>query len=278
VKIKSQQSRLTNEAILPGDADPTDPTEQIDTEETEDIVYTPRISTYLAENITGEQSPEEALPPTEYVDEPVRSIIRTPEKVVTSAFVPIITTEPEAGLETYPSGLMRARIQALRAYAIENSYSTDYAFMINLGLKSGKKRFFLVDLRTATIVNSGLVAHGRGKEKFTLSKRYSNIFGSSCSSLGLYKIGSAYTGDFGKSFRLIGLQKTNNNALSRAIVLHAMSCIPNDEIDYPICQSEGCPSLSPELLESISPVIKKSTKPLLLWIFDPVIDRDQLPY
>jgi hypothetical protein len=235
-------------------------------------------NTHLPEYVPGEQAPEEELlPPTQYVDEVLMPKRIHREKISNSVIVPIITTEPEAGLDAYSSDLMEARIQDLADFANENDYSTEYAFMINLGLKSGKKRFFLVDLRTGTIVNSGLVAHGRGKEKFTLNKHYSNVSGSSCSSLGLYKVGSVYNGGFGKSFRLIGLQKTNSNALSRAIVLHAMNCIPNEEIDYPICQSEGCPSLSPDFLESISPVIKKSMKPMLLWIFDPTIDRDHIP-
>ncbi|HEX2845072.1 MAG TPA: murein L,D-transpeptidase catalytic domain family protein [Chitinophagaceae bacterium] len=221
---------------------------------------------------------EKILPPTDYVDEVIVPQKQEVTKVLNSAPVPIITVSPEAGLDSYPGYLMQARIEELAGYANDNNYSTEYAFIINLGLKSGKKRFFLVDLLHGTILKSGLVAHGRGKEKFTLQKKYSNLPGSACSSLGLYKIGSAYSGGFGKSFRLIGLEKSNNNALSRAIVLHAMNCIPNEEIDYPICQSEGCPSLSPDFLEDISPVILKSKKPLLLWVFDPTANSSRVPY
>lgn len=234
-------------------------------------------NSHLPEYLPGEKENEEEriFPPTEYVDEVVIPKKQEMEKTFGSGLAPIITTDPEAGLDTYPADLMQVRIQELAAYANENNYSTQYAFIINLGLKSGRKRFFMIDLLQGIIVKSGLVAHGRGKEKFTLHKRYSNMFGSACSSLGLYKIGPAYRGGFGKSFRLIGLEKTNNNALSRAIVLHAMNCIPNEEIAYPICQSEGCPSLSPEFLEEISPVIMKSEKPMLLWVFDPAIDHNR---
>ncbi|MGN6291147.1 MAG: murein L,D-transpeptidase catalytic domain-containing protein [Chitinophagaceae bacterium] len=221
---------------------------------------------------------EKILPPTDYVDEVIVPQKQEVVKVLNSAPVPIITVAPEAGLDDYPDYLMQSRIEELAGYANENNYSTEYAFIINLGLKSGKKRFFLVDLLHGKILKSGLVAHGRGKEKFTLQKKYSNLPGSACSSLGLYKVGAAYSGGFGKSFRLIGLEKSNNNALSRAIVLHAMNCIPNEEIDYPICQSEGCPSLSPDFLEDISPVILKSKKPLLLWVFDPTANNSRVPY
>lgn len=233
-------------------------------------------SPYLPEEPEIEE--EKIFPPTDYVDEIAAPQKQEVVKVLISAPVPIITVEPESGLDSYPDYLMQARIEKLAEYANENNYSTEYAFIINLGLKSGKKRFFLVDLLHGEILKSGLVAHGRGKEKFTLQKKYSNLPGSACSSLGLYKIGSVYSGGFGKSFRLIGLEKSNNNALSRAIVLHAMSCIPNEEIDYPICQSEGCPSLSPEFLDDISPVILKSKKPLLLWVFDPTTNNSRVSY
>ncbi len=233
-------------------------------------------SPYLPEEPEIEE--EKIFPPTDYVDEIAAPQKQEVVKVLNSATVPIITVESESGLDSYPDYLMQARIEGLTEYANKNNYSTEYAFIINLGLKSGKKRFFLVDLLHGKVLKSGLVAHGRGKEKFTLQKKYSNLAGSACSSLGLYKIGSVYSGGFGKSFRLIGLEKSNNNALSRAIVLHAMSCIPNEEIDYPICQSEGCPSLSPEFLDDISPVILKSKKPLLLWVFDPTTNNSRINY
>lgn len=263
-------TELNATATLPAQQSPL-------SQEPDEIIedYSSVSNSHLPEYLPGEKEEEKILPPTEYVDEVILPKKQEIEKTFGSSLVPIITTDPEAGLDTYPADLMQVRIQELAAYANENNYSTQYAFIINLGLKSGKKRFFMIDLLQGIIVKSGLVAHGRGKEKFTLHKRYSNMFGSACSSLGLYKVGPAYRGGFGKSFRLIGLEKTNNNALSRAIVLHAMNCIPNEEIAYPICQSEGCPSLSPEFLEEISPVIMKSEKPMLLWVFDPAIDHNR---
>lgn len=244
------------------------------------LIYTPPVTDDIAANPettgevrAGEYNDEFLLPPTEYVDE-----IKKP---VTSrqlqGNIPIITTAAESGLDYYPESLLEDRIDRMYDFAERLGYSTKYALLINLGLKSGKKRFLIIDLEKRSIVNSGLVAHGRGKEKFTLSKKYSNNSGSACSSLGLYKVGGSYNGGFGKSFRLIGLEKTNNNALNRAIVLHSMSCIPDEEIDYPICQSEGCPSVSPGFLLEISKVIKHSTKPILLWAFDPTVDKDFSP-
>jgi len=217
--------------------------------------------------VAADTTEETPLPPINYVDE-IRKV---------NSSTPIITRAAETGQDFYPSDLLITRIEKISSLAKESGYSTKYAFLLNLGLKSGKKRFLIIDLETDSIVSSGLVAHGRGKEKFTLDKKYSNIYGSSCSSLGLYKIGSAYNGDFGKSFRLIGLEQTNSNALNRAIVLHSMNCIPDVETDYPICQSEGCPSVSPAFLQEIIRVIKLTDKPILLWAFDPTIDENLSP-
>lgn len=208
-------------------------------------------------------------PPTEYIDKEEYTISDSKTK----SPIPIISTAPEDGLDSYSEDQMQNRIRLLTKYSQRFNYSPKYAFLINLGLKSGKKRFFIIDLQRGSIIQSGLVAHGRGKEKFTLKKKYSNKSGSSCSSLGLYKVGASYYGNFGKSFRLIGLEETNNNALSRAIVLHAMNCIPDEEINYPICQSEGCPSVSPFFLTKISEIIKSSSKPILIWVFDPAVDE-----
>ena len=239
------------------------------------LIYSPAAKETVEAPSANEQAdvpvPEETLlPPTEYVDEvkTIRSVKHT------QLLVPIISTAPELGIDLYPEESMTNRINTLSNLSEDLGYSAKYAFLINLGLKSGKKRFFIIDLENRRVYSSGLVAHGRGNEKFTLSKKYSNRYGSSCSSLGLYKVGSAYNGSFGKSFRLLGLQKTNNNALGRAIVLHSMGCIPDEEIDYPICQSEGCPSISPSFLQEISQIIGSTTKPILLWVFDPAIDKD----
>ncbi len=70
-----------------------------------------------------------------------------------------------------------------------------------------------------------------------------------CSSLGKYKIGEKYRGQYGKSYKLYGLENTNSNAYKRAIVLHGFSCVPDEEI-YPgvVCNSLGCAmvSISPQ--------------------------------
>jgi hypothetical protein len=152
--------------------------------------------------------------------------------------------------------------------AKKNGYNTDYAILADMSVKSNRKRFFVVDLSTMKIVKSALVAQGRGKLKLNLDKDYSNSAGSNCTSLGMYKVGKPYDGDFGLSYRLYGLDATNSRAHQRAIVLHAMGSIPDMETNFPIRQSEGCPSVSPKVLESLSNLIDNSDKPLLMWMYD----------
>lgn len=178
------------------------------------------------------------------------------------------TKKAESGIEVYAASEVLQQAIALKQYAIENGYDTGYAFLVNISLKSGKKRFYVVNLETMSIDNSGLVAHGRGDERFTFDKYFSNTPGSNCTSLGRYKIGKSYEGQFGLAYKLHGLDSTNNNAFKRFVVLHAMGCISYEETKLPICQSEGCPAVAPQFLEEIKPVIDSRKKPMLLWLFD----------
>jgi len=157
----------------------------------------------------------------------------------------------------------------LRAFLSSKSYNRNLAFLVDMHLPSGKNRFFVYDLHKDSVLLSGLVAHGCGNHSFSLSPVFSNIDGSSCSALGRYRIGNPYKGQFGRAYLLHGLDTSNNRALERHIVLHSFSCVPDGETDpYPICNSRGCPMVSPAFLAQVQPMIDASKKPVLLWIFD----------
>lgn len=193
-----------------------------------------------------------------------------------SSYIPsyAATTRTETGTETYSYMMLYEKAEKLKEYARKKGYDTSYAFLTNLGMKSGRKRFFVMDLGSMTIVKTGIVAHGRGHSQFAFNKRYSNKRGSNCSSLGIFKVGRYYKGGFGASYRLHGLQKTNNNAYGRSIVLHAMNCVPYEENDYPVCQSEGCPSLSPQFFREIRPIIDSRHRPMLMYVYDPTTEKE----
>jgi len=147
-------------------------------------------------------------------------------------------------------------------------YSSKVAVFIDMKIPSKYYRFFVVNLANDSIMDRTLVAHGSGSETGTPdSLQFSNIPNSYMTSLGTYKIGSEYIGNFGRSFRLNGLDPTNSKALARAVVLHRYSCVPDEEQLYPICNSLGCPMLSEGFFPEMEKYIDASSKPLLMEIY-----------
>lgn len=171
--------------------------------------------------------------------------------------------------ETNKNGLVRLKQKAgnIALYAKQHNYNTQYCFMVDMKIASGKKRFFVYNLNKDSIVLSGLVTHGSGTSQSNCIE-FSNRANSLCTALGKYKIGSSYNGKFGLAFKLYGLDNTNSNAFNRFVVLHSHSCVPNEETAlFPICESWGCPTVSPAFLKELKIYIDKSEKPLLLSIF-----------
>ncbi len=161
------------------------------------------------------------------------------------------------------------RVPALKKFCRDNNYSTQYCFMVDMSIHSGKKRFFVYNLKKSSVECEGLVTNGAGSETGSEKLLFSNVPGSGCTSLGRYKIGNSYNGRFGLAYKLHGLNKTNSKAFERYVVLHSHSCVPEDDI-YPgsICPSLGCPTVAPEFLTTLSNYISKSGKPVLLEIYE----------
>lgn len=157
---------------------------------------------------------------------------------------------------------------AARLFVKDKKFTETVCFLINLSLPSGQNRFFIYNLTKDTLEAAGLVAHGNCFENSLESRRYSNVVGSGCSSLGKYKIGNSYNGKFGYSYKLYGLEGTNDKAFERTVVLHAHTCIPASEVADDICQSNGCPMVSPSFLQDLKKIINHSAKPVLLWIYE----------
>jgi hypothetical protein len=181
--------------------------------------------------------------------------------------------------EAFEAGrVRRAEATRLEAKAVElkaflsasrHNYNTKLAFLVDMGLSSGKNRFFVYDLDRDSIRMAGLVAHGSGGKSFSLTPAFSNTNGSNCSALGRYRIGNPYAGQFGRAYLLYGLDTTNDQALDRHIVLHSYGCVPDGETDpYPICNSRGCPMVSPAFLKRLQPLIDHAERPILLWVFE----------
>ncbi len=154
-----------------------------------------------------------------------------------------------------------------KQYAAAHQLGTQFCFLADMSIASGKPRFFVFDLQKNTVIMEGLVAHGRCNQDWLSGRKYGNAVGCGCTSLGKYKIANAYHGKFGLAYKLNGMDSTNSNAYRRFVVLHSMQCVPETAVDpYPICQSDGCPTVSPGFLQQLAVLIDKSEKPVLLLI------------
>jgi len=193
-------------------------------------------------------------------------------------FVPTSYSYPtnskkETGVKDYDKSELIVYALAIRRYAKQYGYDTSYAFLANMGMGSTQKRFFIVNLKTLEIENSGLVSHGFGSTASFYDRQYSNKPGSKCTSLGKYSIVGEYNGSYGFSYKLKGLDSSNSNAMKRKIVIHSMTCIPDKEGNAPACVSEGCPAVSKLFLAAIQKIVESQKKPVLLWVFDSNLEK-----
>jgi hypothetical protein len=149
-----------------------------------------------------------------------------------------------------------------------SKYNTEVGFFIDMGIASGKKRFFIYDLKNDKLLNKGLVGHGSGSETGIPGKlKFSNVKNSLSTSLGKYSIGNSYEGTFGKAYKLYGLDKTNDNAFDRNVVLHKYKDVPFEEQINPICNSYGCPMVNEKFFGVVENIIDNSKKKIILVIY-----------
>jgi hypothetical protein len=164
---------------------------------------------------------------------------------------------------------LNEKVSIAKRYVNEQGYETEYCFLIDMRIPSGKNRFFVYNLKDDSVETAGLVAHGKGSDMGSPDALiFSNAPNSYCTSLGKYKMGKPYSGSFGLSYKMHGLDNTNSKAYDRSVVLHSFCGVPNKEV-YPaaICKSEGCPSVSPAFLTQLKEYLDNSDKPILLWIY-----------
>jgi hypothetical protein len=124
---------------------------------------------------------------------------------------------PSAPIGIDPQLFARAKV-ALDQHRI---WPRDVIGVADFSKPSSEARFHLVDLQNGT-VQSHLVCHGRGSDPAHSGylERFSNDFGSYATSNGTYVTDAYYDGKYGLSLRVRGLDWSNSNAESRAIVIH----------------------------------------------------------
>ncbi len=141
----------------------------------------------------------------------------------------------------------------------------DVIAIADFGVPSREPRFHLLDMLNGR-TSSFLVAHGKGSDRDHSGwlQQFSNIPGSEATSSGSYLVGQTYIGEHGYSRRLGGLDPENNNAASRAIVIHpawyVSSTLANEQ--GKIGRSQGCFALP---TEDIAQVISRLSTGSLLY-------------
>ncbi len=138
--------------------------------------------------------------------------------------------------------LLRRALASLDAHS-RNLKNRDRIAIVDFAAPSSQPRIHLLNLTDGRSV-SLLVAHGSGSDPAHTGwlKRFSNEDGSNASCDGAFLTSDYYFGKHGRSQRLIGLDSSNNNALSRAIVVHGAWYANRDMIRKHgmLGRSQGC--------------------------------------
>jgi len=140
--------------------------------------------------------------------------------------------------------------------------------IVDFSRASSKKRLFVIDLKNSKVLFNTYVSHGRNSGR-EVAQEFSNQPESFKSSLGFYVTGGTYEGKHGFSMRLMGEEPGfNDNALSRAIVMHSAEYINESIIKHQgfIGRSLGCPALSPTIYKPIIETIRNGT---CLFLYSP---------
>ena len=156
-------------------------------------------------------------------------------------------------------GVLGRALEALERHRGSVAFR-DVIGVVDFSLPSRAARFHVVNLADGG-VRSHLVAHGRGSDPLRTGwlQRFSNEPRSNASSAGAYRTGSLYVGAHGPSMRLEGLDATNSNALSRAIVVHGAWYVSEAILGYAgiLGRSQGCFAVAasslPEIVARLGP-------------------------
>ncbi len=160
------------------------------------------------------------------VPDAVSAAMRTgdmPPRPMTSPAFPPVRPTPRSELSSsrvVKPDLMRQALAALQQHGNRIALR-DRMVIADFSAPSSQPRFHFIDLVNGSSV-SKLVAHGSGSDPGHTGylQRFSNKDGSNASCEGAFLADNYYVGKHGKSQRLVGLDATNCNALSRAIVVH----------------------------------------------------------
>jgi hypothetical protein len=126
-------------------------------------------------------------------------------------------------------------------------WRTDLVGIADFAQPSWKPRLHFANIEAGT-VRSFLLAHGRGSDPAHSGwlQSFSNLPGSEATSRGAFLTCEWYSGKYGTSIRLRGLDNDNSMALERAIVMHPAWYVDAAMIQKwgKLGRSEGCFAMS----------------------------------
>lgn len=134
----------------------------------------------------------------------------------------------------------------------------DILTVIDFSMSSTKKRLWVIDLSSNTVLYNSLVSHGMNSGG-EYAKSFSNSPSSNKSSLGFYTTGETYNGKHGLSLKLDGQERgINSNARSRAVVMHGAAYANPSILKSQgfLGRSQGCPAIPENLKKKIIQTIK----------------------
>jgi hypothetical protein len=161
------------------------------------------------------------------------------------------TSPAEAALVAAGAGVDVAAL-AVRAYnnaRQQNITDRPELSVIDFSLPSTQRRLWVINMDTGTILFNDRVSHGSGSNSDndpSMADTFSNTPGSNMTSLGLALTAETYQGNNGYSLRLDGLEDSNDNNRTRAIVVHGAQYAEDSFVDTNgyLGRSNGCPAVA----------------------------------
>ncbi len=169
-----------------------------------------------------------------------------PSSVFARPMAPLDPLAPVPAAPATPLGIDPKLFQRAKAALDSHGRNVRYRDVIGIvdfSMHSHQPRFHVVDLLSGQ-VESHAVAHGKGSDPAHSGylEMFSNRIGSEASSNGTYTTGETYHGKYGLSMKVRGHDWSNNNAETRAIVIHNAWYAEPDVIEQhgKLGRSQGC--------------------------------------
>ena len=174
-----------------------------------------------------------------------------------------------AGNSRFPE--MECRAEKALRYAERKGLNDNYCLFLDYGIPSGKPRLFVWSFAENRVVYSAHAMHGPGKGSTDKAPVFSNVPGSKCSSVGRFEVTRVRGRRNKTGFRLKGLERSNNCAYGRGIMIHGSRWVDLNQwkryipLNEKSCQ--GCVTVSTRDMAYINKLVGKERGNLLLWSY-----------